>query len=148
MKTNNIKVVILCGGKGTRLREETVFKPKPLVEIGGKPILWHIMKLYAYFGYNNFVICLGYKGNMIKDYFTNYDLYHNDFTIKLRTGELIIENNNSEDWNITLAETGENTNTGGRIFRIKRYINSEYFLCTYGDGIADININQLKIPFP
>jgi glucose-1-phosphate cytidylyltransferase len=140
---NNIKVVILAGGKGTRLREETAYKPKCLVEIGGKPILWHIMKIYSFFGFNNFVICLGYKGNMVRDYFQNYCLYNNDTTIKVAEKEIQFENHVSEKWNVTLAETGEETNTGGRIKKIEKYVDTDYFLATYGDGVADINISKL-----
>jgi len=138
-----MKVVILCGGKGTRLREETVFKPKPLVEIGGKPILWHIMKIYSYYGYNDFILCLGYKGYMIKEYFLNYDKFNYDFTLKLKKGEIEFHNNNTENWNITFAETGDVTNTGGRIKRIEKYIEEETFLATYGDGVADIDLKEL-----
>ncbi|NHJ83815.1 MAG: glucose-1-phosphate cytidylyltransferase [Asgard group archaeon] len=138
-----MKVVILCGGKGTRLREETAFKPKPLVDIGGKPILWHIMKIYSHFGYNDFILCLGYKGSMIKEYFLNYDKFNFDFTLNLKKGELTFHNNNTEDWNITFAFTGDETNTGGRIKRIEKYIEEDTFLATYGDGVADININEL-----
>ncbi len=143
MKGDNVKVVLLCGGKGTRLREETAFKPKCLVEIGGKPILWHIMKIYSHYGFKNFVICLGYKGDMIREYFQNYSLYSNDTTIRLAKKEVQFENHTSEDWNITLAETGEETNTGGRINKIEKYIDTDYFLATYGDGVADINILKL-----
>ena len=143
MKIEDVKVVILCGGKGTRLREETIFKPKSLVEIGGKPILWHIMKIYSHYGFNNFVICLGYKGDMIREYFQNYSLYNNDTTIKIKKREIKFENNISEDWSVTLAETGEETNTGGRIKRIERFIDTDFFLATYGDGVADISIPNL-----
>jgi len=143
MVNDKMKVVILCGGKGTRLREETVFKPKPLVDIGGKPILWHIMKIYSHFGFKDFILCLGYKGHMIKDYFVNYDKFNFDFTLNLGKGELEFHNKNSDNWNITFAETGENTQTGGRIKKIEKYIKEENFLATYGDGVADINLNKL-----
>ena len=143
MKNDNVKVVLLCGGKGTRLREETAFKPKSLVEIGGKPILWHIMKIYSHYGFNNFIICLGYKGDMIKEYFQNYSLYNSDTTMKVAKREIQFENHASEDWNVTLADTGEETNTGGRIKKIEKYIDTDYFLATYGDGVADINISKL-----
>lgn len=143
MKTKNVKVVLLCGGKGMRLREETAVRPKSLVEIGGKPILWHIMKIYSHYGFNDFVICLGYKGDMIRDYFQNYCLYNNDATIKVTTHDVQFENQKSEDWNVTLAETGEETNTGGRIKKIEKYIDSDYFLATYGDGVADLDITKL-----
>lgn len=139
----DIKVVILCGGKGTRLREETAFKPKPLVEIGGKPILWHIMKIYSHYGFKNFVLCLGYKGDMIREYFKNYSFYNNDITIKIKKEEIILENNVTEDWSVTLAETGGETNTGGRIKKIERFIDTDFFLATYGDGVADISISNL-----
>ena len=122
-----MKVVILCGGKGTRLREETVFKPKPLVEIGGKPILWHIMKIYSYYGYNDFILCLGYKGYMIKEYFLNYDKFNYDFTLKLKKGEIEFHNNNTENWNITFAETGDVTNTGGRIKELRNILKRKLF---------------------
>jgi len=145
LKKKDIKVVILCGGKGTRLREETAFKPKPLVEIGNKPILWHIMKIYSHFGYKNFVLCLGYKGNMIKDYFLKYDFLNNDFTLELEKNNIIFHCKKQEDWNITFADTGENTNTGGRIKLIEKYINEDYFFATYGDGVADINIDKLVL---
>ena len=143
MNNEEAKVVILCGGKGTRLREETIFKPKPLVEIGGKPILWHIMKTYSHFGYRNFILCLGYKGEMIKDYFLKYQNYNNDITIDINKNTINLETNNSENWIITLANTGIKTNTGGRIKKIEKYIDNDYFLATYGDGVADINIKKL-----
>lgn len=143
MKNQNAKVVILCGGMGTRLREETTFKPKPLVEIGGKPILWHIMKIYSHFGYNDFVLCLGYKGDMIKNYFLNFEKHENDFTLNMKTQEIDFHNGNSVDWRITFAETGDTTYTGGRIKRIEKYIEEDLFLATYGDGVADIDIAAL-----
>lgn len=138
-----MKVVILCGGKGTRLREETIFKPKPLVEIGGQPILWHIMKIYSHFGFKDFILCLGYKDHMIKEYFLNYDKYNYDFTLKLNKVEIEFHNKNTENWNITFANTGDETNTGGRIKRIEKYIEEDTFLATYGDGVADINLKEL-----
>ena len=143
MKNQNTKVVILCGGMGTRLREETTFKPKPLVEIGGKPILWHIMKIYSHFGYNDFVLCLGYKGDMIKNYFLNFEKHENDFTLNMKTQDIDFHNGNSVDWRITFAETGDTTFTGGRIKRIEKYIEEDLFLATYGDGVADIDISAL-----
>jgi len=142
--SKNIKVVILCGGMGTRLREETEYRPKPLVEIGGKPMLWHIMKIYAYYGFKDFVLCLGYKGKMIKDYFLNYGTMNSDFTLNLGTNNINFHNSYKEkDWIITFAETGKNAMTGARIKRIEKYIDSELFMLTYGDGVADINLQEL-----
>ncbi len=138
-----MKVVILAGGFGTRLSEETVLKPKPMVEIGYKPILWHIMKIYSYYGHNDFIICLGYKGYMIKEYFTDYYIHHSDFTINLRTNDIKIHNTDSEPWNITLVDTGLYAMTGARIKKIKKYIGNETFLLTYGDGVSDVNIYKL-----
>jgi len=137
-----LKVVILAGGFGTRLTEETDIKPKPMVEIGEMPILWHIMKIYSAYGFNEFIICLGYKGYMIKEYFANYFLHLSDVTV-LATGKLKIHNCKSEDLKVTLIDTGLNTQTGGRIKRVESYIGNETFLLTYGDGVADININDL-----
>lgn len=140
-----MKVVILCGGFGTRLREETEFRPKPLVEIGGKPILWHIMKIYAYYGFKDFVLCLGYKGEMIKQYFYNYEILNNDFTIELGNHKSIkIHGSCSEHgWRVTLADTGLRALKGARIKRVEKYIDGDTFMVTYGDGLADININEL-----
>jgi len=140
-----MKVVILCGGKGTRLREETEYKPKPMVEIGGRPILWHIMKLYAYYGHKDFILCLGYKGNVIKEYFLNYEFMNSDFTVHLGTKEAVVTHNgHEEDWNVTLADTGLETPKGGRLLRVQPYLADETeFMLTYGDGIADVNIDQL-----
>ncbi len=140
-----MKVVILCGGKGTRMREETEYKPKPLVEIGGMPILWHIMKIYSYYGFNDFVLCLGYKGNMIKDYFLNFEYFTNDFTLHLGDGKrnVISHANSLENWNITFADTGEETDTGGRVKKIEKYIDEGSFFLTYGDGVANIDIISL-----
>jgi len=145
MTQGNIPVVILCGGMGTRLREETEFKPKPMVEVGGRPILWHIMKIYACFGFRRFVLCLGYKGNIIKDYFLNYEAMSNDFSVQLgRKNQLIFQSNhNEQDFEITLVDTGLHTMTGGRIKRIERYIDDDLFMVTYGDGLADLNIGEL-----
>ena len=139
------KVVILCGGMGTRLREETEFKPKPLVHIGKYPILWHIMKHYSNYGYNDFVLCLGYKGDMIKEYFLNYEWRINDFTLSLGKEKKIPINhtNTEENWNITFVDTGDNTQTGGRIKKIQKYITEENFLATYGDGVSNIDIDKL-----
>ena len=140
-----MKTVILCGGKGTRMREETEFKPKPLVEIGGMPILWHIMKIYSHYGFNDFVLCLGYKGNMIKDYFLNFEWFTNDFTLKLGDGsrETTLHDQSPEIWNITFANTGEETDTGGRVKLIERYVGGDEFFLTYGDAVADVDIGDL-----
>jgi len=139
-----MKVVILCGGKGTRLKEETIIRPKPLVEIGGRPILWHIMKIYAHYGFKDFVLCLGYKGNMIKDYFLNYGIMNADLTLKLGSNEVKIHNQHQEkDWVITFAETGEESQTGARVKRIEKYIDNDLFMLTYGDGVGNINIKTL-----
>ena len=138
-----MKVVILAGGLGTRLMEETDSRPKPMVEIGGKPILWHIMKMYQQFGYNDFVICLGYKAQYIKQYFYNYFLNNSDFTIDLSDNSLKLHVSNSDNFKITLVDTGLNTNTAGRIKKIQRYVANETFMLTYGDGVSDINIENL-----
>jgi glucose-1-phosphate cytidylyltransferase len=140
-----MKVAILCGGKGTRMREETEYKPKPLVEIGGMPILWHIMKIYSYYGFNDFVLCLGYKGNMIKDFFLNFEWFANDFTLHMGSGkgEITTHAHSMENWNVTFADTGEDTDTGGRVKRIEKYISDDTFMLTYGDGLADIDISEL-----
>ncbi|MGD0170551.1 MAG: glucose-1-phosphate cytidylyltransferase [Halobacteriota archaeon] len=140
-----MKTVILCGGKGTRLREETEFRPKPMVRIGNKPILWHIMKTYSSYGFNDFVICLGYKGEMIKEYFLNYKIKTNDFTIRLGDPRnLTFHNDHSEtDWTITFAETGEEAETGTRVKKIEKYITDDCFMLTYGDGVASINLQNL-----
>ena len=138
-----MKVVILAGGLGTRLMEETEARPKPMVEIGGKPILWHIMKIYESHGFNDFIICLGYKAQSIKEYFYNYFLHNSDFTINLESNKIEIHKTNSESFNITLVDTGLNTNTAGRIKRIKNYIGEETFMLTYGDGVSDIDIRKL-----
>jgi glucose-1-phosphate cytidylyltransferase len=138
-------VVILCGGFGTRLREETEFKPKPMVEIGGKPVLWHIMKTYAHFGFSRFILCLGYKGNAIKDFFINYEAMSNDFTIHLgQENKLAYQSNHSEkDFSVTLVDTGLHTMTGGRVKRIERFVDTEAFMVTYGDGLANVDIDAL-----
>ncbi len=138
-----MKVVILAGGFGTRLSEETVIKPKPMVEIGDKPILWHIMKIYSYYGFNDFIICLGYKGYVIKEYFVNYYLHQSNITIDLNSNKIIIHNSTSEPWKVTLVDTGLNTMTGGRILRVKDYIGNSTFMMTYGDGVANVNILEL-----
>jgi glucose-1-phosphate cytidylyltransferase len=135
-----MKAVILAGGRGTRISEESDLRPKPMVEIGGRPILWHIMKMYSNHGIKDFVICLGYKGYMIKEYFFNYYRHTSDFKINLATGDYEILNSDSEDWSITFVETGLDTETGGRIKRIQKYVEGETFCLTYGDGVSDIDI--------
>ena len=137
-----MKLVILAGGRGTRLSEETSIKPKPLVEIGGMPIIWHIMKLYSKHGINDFIICLGYKGYLIKEFFSNYSLHTSDITINTKKNKIITHKKDTENWNITLVNTGENTLTGGRILKIKNYVDDEFCL-TYGDGLSDVNIKEL-----
>jgi len=137
-----MKVVILAGGLGTRLSEETVLKPKPMVEIGDMPILWHIMKIYSSHGFNDFVICLGYKGYVIKEYFANYFLHKSDVTINLKENSVKVHDSYAEPWNITLVDTGFETMTGGRIKRVKQHIGDETFFLTYGDGVADVNIRE------
>ena len=138
-----MKVAILAGGLGTRLSEETIVKPKPMVEIGGKPILWHIMKIYAAQGFKEFVIALGYKGEMIKDYFLNYHYRARSLTVRLDNGQAMVHNGNGEDWVVHLLDTGHDTNTGGRVKRIAEFIGNEPFMLTYGDGVSDVNINQI-----
>jgi len=138
-----MKVLLLAGGFGTRLSEETDTRPKPMAEIGGKPILWHIMKIYSHYGFNEFVILLGYKGYYIKEYFANYFLHQSDVTIDLGTNQMEVHNNTSEPWKVTLLDTGLNTMTGGRIKRAKDFISNEPFLLTYGDGVADVNMHSL-----
>lgn len=132
-------VVLLAGGLGTRLREETEFRPKPMVPIGGKPILWHIMKLYSHFGFYRFIICLGYRGDMIKNYFLNYHLDGVDFSVNTKTGAVSELQVNDEEWQVTLVDTGPTTMTGGRVARVARYVDTDHFLLTYGDGLSDIN---------
>ena len=141
-----MKVVILCGGLGTRMREETEFRPKPLVDVGGRPILWHIMKSYAHHGFRDFVLCLGYRGNMIKEYFLNYEAMNNDFTICLGKKARIQYNDDHEeqDFIVTLAETGAESMTGGRLKRVSKYLEAEeLFMVTYGDGLSDVDIDKL-----
>lgn len=138
-----MKVLLLAGGFGTRLSEETDVRPKPMVEIGGKPILWHIMKMYSQHGYNEFVILLGYKGYYIKEYFANYFLHQSDVTINLSTNEMKIRKNTSEPWTVTLLDTGLHTMTGGRVKRAQEILGSEPFMLTYGDGVSDVNISDL-----
>ena len=139
-----MKVVILAGGFGTRISEESQYKPKPMLEIGGMPILWHIMKNYAYFGFNEFVICAGYKQHMIKEWFADYFLYTSDITFDFTKGnEMIVHNQHAELWKVTIVDTGLNTMTGGRIKRIQSYIGNETFMMTYGDGVCDVDISKL-----
>ncbi len=138
-----MKVVLLAGGLGTRISEETTIKPKPMIEIGGKPIIWHIMKIYAQYGFNEFVVCLGYKGHLIKEYFINYFLYNSDITVELEKNVLDVHFTNSESFKVTLVDTGLNTNTAGRIKKIQKHVKDETFMLTYGDGVADIDINAL-----
>lgn len=138
-----MKVVILAGGFGTRISEESHLKPKPMIEIGDRPILWHIMKEYSYYGFNEFIICLGYKQHVIKEYFSEYYLHTSDVTFNMESNEMIIHNNTAEPWKITLIDTGLNTMTGGRVKRIKDYVGNEPFMLTYGDGVCDVNIKEL-----
>lgn len=139
------QVVILCGGKGTRLGEESVFRPKPMIEIGGRPILWHIMKIYARYGYTDFILCLGYLGSMIKDYFYHYHMLNSDFTITLNKQKDMIAHDDigESDWNVTLADTGLTALKGARVKKIEKYIKGDMFLLTYGDGVADVNIDEI-----
>jgi glucose-1-phosphate cytidylyltransferase len=138
-----MKVVILAGGLGTRISEETVVRPKPMVEIGGRPILWHIMKIYSHYGFHDFIICLGFKGYMIKEYFSNYFLHMSDVTFDMCRNSMQVHQQYAEPWKVTLVDTGEETMTGGRIKRITSYLENETFLLTYGDGVSDINIAKL-----
>lgn len=138
-----MKVVILAGGFGTRLSEETDIKPKPMVEIGGKPILWHIMKIYSSYGFNDFIICLGYKGYIIKEFFANYFLHTSDVTIDLKDNKIEVHSVKAEPWKVTLVDTGLNTMTGGRIKRIKPFVENQTFMLTYGDGVGNIDIKKL-----
>lgn len=140
-----MKVVVLCGGKGTRISEETEFRPKPLVRIGQMPILWHIMKIYAYYGFKDFILCVGYKGDMIKDYFLHYETINNDFTVQLGDHNKIQFHNNHDetDWRVTIVDTGGEAQTGARIKRVEKYIDSDLFMVTYGDGVANMDIGRL-----
>lgn len=138
-----MKVVIIAGGKGTRLSEETQLKPKPMVEIGGKPILWHIMKIYSAFGLNEFIICCGYKGFMIKEYFANYSLHMSDVTFDFSSDTIDVHERSIEPWKVTLVDTGVDTMTGGRLKRVKKYVGNETFCFTYGDGLSDVNLKDL-----
>ena len=138
-----MKVVILAGGRGTRISEETEVLPKPMIQIGGKPVLWHIMKAYSHFGFNNFIICLGYKGYAIKEYFANYFLHSSDLTLDLSTNSMKVHGSKVEPWKVTLIDTGLDTMTGGRIKRVEKYVEERTFLLAYGDGIGNVDINKL-----
>ncbi len=138
-----MKTVILAGGFGTRLSEETGVRPKPLVEIGGKPILWHIMKMYSSHGFNEFIICCGYKGHMIKEFFSSYYLHHTDVTFDIKNNSMEMHSNQLEPWKVTLIDTGEDSMTGGRIKRIQKYVQNERFFLTYGDGVSDVDFEEL-----
>jgi len=138
-----MKAVILAGGFGTRISEETITRPKPMVEIGGRPILWHLMKLYSKHGINDFIICCGYKGYVIKEYFSNYFLHMSDVTFDMSNGSMEVHNQKAEPWKVTLVDTGERTQTGGRLRRVRPYLGQEDFCFTYGDGLADVNLNSL-----
>lgn len=139
-----MKAVILCGGKGTRMREETEYRPKPLVQIGGKPIIWHIMKIYSYYGINDFILCTGYKSDMIKQYFMEMYWRNNDFTLHINSyNEIKFHTLEEEEWNVTIVNTGLDSGTGARLKKIEKYIDEENFLMTYGDGVSDVNISEL-----
>ncbi len=139
-----MQVVILCGGLGTRLREETEFRPKPMVEVGGRPLLWHIMKIYAHYGHNEFVLCLGYKGEQIKQYFLNYEAMTRDVTVRLGPdSQVTLHGPTVEPWTVTLADTGLTAMTGARVKRVERYIRGDTFMLTYGDGVADVDLHKL-----
>jgi len=139
-----MKVIILCGGRGTRLKEETEFRPKPLVEVGGRPILWHIMKIYAHYGFNNFILCLGYKGEMIREYFLNYEIRNVDFNLQLGNSKIKVYNKSREEnWNITFVDTGERAQTGARVKQVEKYVDGDRFMLTYGDGVTDVKIDKI-----
>ena len=138
-----MKVIILAGGRGTRLSEETTVRPKPMVEIGGKPIIWHIMKIYASYGYKDFLVACGYKGEIIKEYFHNYFMHNSDYVIDLRDGSRKIIKSNGDDWRVGMIDTGLDTMTGGRILRLRDWLGAETFMVTYGDGVADVDVNSL-----
>lgn len=140
-----MKVIILAGGLGTRISEESHLKPKPMIEIGGKPMLWHIMKLYSYYGYNDFIICAGYKQHVIKEWFADYFLHNSDVTFNFKNGkdEVVVHNQKCEPWEVTVVDTGFSTNTGGRIRRVREYVGDETFMLTYGDAVSDVNIDAL-----
>ncbi|MGE5785880.1 MAG: sugar phosphate nucleotidyltransferase, partial [Myxococcales bacterium] len=140
-----MKTIILCGGAGTRLREETEYRPKPMVDVGGRPILWHIMKIYGHYGYSDFVLCLGYRANVIKDYFLNYEAMNNDFSMTLGRSHTVeyVNRHPEHDFRVTLSDTGVDTMTGARVKRASVYLDSDYFMVTYGDGLCDVNIQKL-----
>ncbi len=138
-----MKVVILAGGYGTRISEESATRPKPMVEIGGLPILWHIMKVYSYYGLNEFIICCGYKGYMIKEYFANYFLHRSDVTFEMETNKMQVHQQHAEPWKVTLIDTGENTMTGGRLKKVQKYLGDDDFCFTYGDGLANVDLTSL-----
>lgn len=140
-----IKIVILCGGLGTRLREETEFRPKPMIDVGGYPILWHIMKIYAQYGFKNFILCLGYKGEMVKEYFCNYEMLSNDSIAELGNNKdiQIYSNHQEKDWRVTLVDTGKDALKGSRIKQIEKYIDTDLFMLTYGDGVANVNLREV-----
>ena len=139
-----MKAVILAGGLGTRLSEETIKKPKPMIEIGGMPILWHIMKIYSYYGVNEFIVCCGYKGYQIKEFFSNYLLHMSDITFDMQNNDMIVHDKRTDPWKVSLVDTGDNTMTGGRLLRIRKYVENEKSFCfTYGDGVGNINISEL-----
>lgn len=140
---NSVKVVILAGGRGSRLSEETYLKPKPMVTIGTEPILWHIMKIYSHFGFHEFIVCCGYKGDMIKEYFCDYYMRASDITIDLSNNSIKVHENVSEPWKVTLVDTGLNTNTAGRLMRIRKYVENETFMFTYGDGVSNVDIRKV-----
>lgn len=141
MKNNGMQAVILAGGLGTRISEETTLKPKPMIEVGGKPLLWHIMKIYSRHSINDFIICLGYKGYVIKEYFANYFLHTSNVTFDMKNNQMTVHDNHSEPWRVTLVDTGDDTMTGGRIRRVRDYIRGETFCLTYGDGVSDVDIS-------
>jgi glucose-1-phosphate cytidylyltransferase len=139
-----MKAIILAGGLGTRISEESLIKPKPMIEIGGKPILWHVMKIYSFYGVNEFIICLGYKGYLIKEYFANYFLHNADVTFNIANNQMQVHHHSADNWRVTLIDTGEKTMTGGRLKRIQPYLENEDFYFTYGDGVSDVNLHQLR----
>src|ERR1700736_222358 len=138
-----MKAVILAGGLGTRISEETTSRPKPMVELGGRPVLWHIMKTYSTYGINDFIVCCGYKGYVIKEFFANYALHASDVTFNMRDRSMQVHNTAAEPWTVTLVDTGENTMTGGRLLRVRKYLDDEAFCFTYGDGLSDVDVRKV-----